>query len=320
MTLKARIATPFRLSWPVLRRLFVDAVLLVPAHAIVAAAVLWAAAQLMASRWADAGGLAALGGWSLTASYALLGGVGGAIAGAIAACARTLAHIERHTEAWILALPTDWGRDLLPEVPLDELEGRYDETLDRVTDATLGRLPVPRLVRRMAKSRLRQALLDDFLATCRERGVTVVGHGELRNWLLTRGLAYALEPARAQLRVWRAVTLGGLGLAALIAVAIAVLGGMASPVTVVLIAFALTGAGILVWGLPRARERERPAQWRVGIVTLALSATGWPALYVLLWPADLGLVWLVVVALTLVTVRWGFERAFVRGGPARLPA
>ena len=318
MSLKARIATPFRVSLPVLRRLLAESALLIPSGGIVGAAVLWGAAQLMVGRWADAG-VGALGGWSLTALYAVVGGAGGALAGAIAACARTLAYVEHHTEAWILDLPTDWGRDLLPSVPLDELEGRSGGILDRVADATLARLPMPRFVRRFATARMRQALLGDFVAMYRDRGVTVVGHGELRNWLLIRGLTHAIEPARAQLALWRALTLAALGSAVLIALAIAALGGVLRPVAIALTVFALAGAGIIAWGLPRAPRRERPERWRAGIVILGVCVAGWPAVYAWLWPREPGLAWLAVLALTYVTVRRGFEEAFIRAGAATGP-
>ncbi len=317
MSLRARIAAPFRVSWPVLRRLLADMALFVPSYAFVGLALLWAAARLLVGSWGDAGGIAVVGGWSLTGLYALLGAAGGAIAGAVEGCARTLAHVERHAEAWILDLPTDFARDLLPSVTVDELEGSRDTSLRRVADATVGRLPMPRLVRRLARERLRRALLDDFLATCRARGVSVVGHGELRNWLLARGLSRAIEPARAQLRVWRAATLGGLGLAVLIAVATAALGGVAQPAAVALGVFALAGAAILVWGLPRASLRERPARWRMGVAILAVCTAGWPVVYARLWREDLGLAWAAVLAITFMTIRRGFEEAFVRAGPAR---
>lgn len=309
MSLKARITAPFRVSWPVLRRLFVEAALLIPTHAIVGGAVLWAAARLMAGRWDDAG-LAALGGWSLTAFYGLVGALGGAIAGGLGACARTLAWVEAHTEAWILELPTGGTPDASDAMPLEEVEAN----VGRVTDAALGRLPVPRLIRRLAKSRLRSALLDDFLVSCRERGLTAVGRGEIRNWLLSRGLDRALEPARAQLALWRTLTLAGLGLAVLIAVASAALARAFDPAAIVLAVFALAGVAVLAWGLPRAGRRERPAHWRAGVLILAACVAGWPAIYAWLWSNGTWLGWLAALALTWVTVRRGFDEAFVRGG------
>lgn len=316
MSLKDRIATPFRVSWPVLRRLFVEAALLIPTHAIVGAAVLWAAARLMAGRWDDVSGLAAFGGWSLTALYGVLGAVGGAVAGGVAACARTLAWIETHTESWILDLPAGGGSDGSRAMPLEEVEAN----VDRVADAALGRLPVPRLIRSLAKSRLRSALLDDFLASCRDRGLTAVGHGEIRNWMLTRGLARALEPARAQLALWRTLTLAGLGLAVLIAVASAALAGVFDPAAIVLVVFALAGVAVLVRGLPRAGLREHPAHWRAGILILGACLAGWPAVYAWLWRSGGWLAWLAALALTWITVRRGFDEAFVRAGPERDPA
>lgn len=313
MSLKARITAPFRVSWPVMRRLFVDAALLIPTHAVVGAAVLWAASRLLAGRWDDVSGLAAFGGWSLSALYGVLGAAGGAIAGGLAACARTLAWLETHTEAWILDLPAGAATDGSGALSLEAVE----ENVDRVADAAFGRLPVPGLIRRVAKSRLRSALLDDFLTSCRDRGLTSVGHGEIRNWLLTRGLARAIEPARAQLALWRTLTFAALGLAVLIAVASSVLAGVFDPAAVVLVVCGLAGVAVIAWGLPRAALREHPGHWRTGVLILGACVAGWPAVYQWLWSRGAGLAWLAALALTWITVRRGFDEAFVRAGPAR---
>lgn len=310
MSLRARITAPFRVSWPVLRRLLVDAALLIPTHAVVGAAVLWAAARLLAGRWDDVSGLAAFGGWSLSALYGVLGAVGGAVAGGVAACARTLAWIETHTESWILDLPAGAATEGSGAMTLEAVE----ENVDRVAEAAFGRLPLPRLIRRVARSRLRGALLDDFLASCRDRGLTSVGHGEIRNWLLTRGLARAIEPARAQLALWRMLTLAGLGVAVLIAVASAALAGVFDPAAIALVVFGLAGVAVLAWGLPRADLREHPAHWRTGILILGGCVAGWPAVYQWLWSRGGWVAWLAALALTWITVRRGFDEAFVRAG------
>jgi hypothetical protein len=66
-----------------------------------------------------------------------------------------------------------------------------------------GRIRLPPPARRFIRSRLRQAVVDDFLATCEQRGAATVGFVELRDWFLGRGLDFLAAPIRAKVRVWQ---------------------------------------------------------------------------------------------------------------------
>ena len=68
-------------------------------------------------------------------------------------------------------------------------------------------------------------LFDDFLTDCERRGVTVVRFGEVRAWLLSRGLALATAPLLAKLFLVRWLIVGAL---ALLAVAVLLLARLAA--------------------------------------------------------------------------------------------
>jgi hypothetical protein len=216
---------------------------------------------------------------------------------------------------WILALPAGPGAELLPPMTLDEAYGRYDAVVDHMFGATLGRVPMPGPLRRLLRRPFRQAVVEDFLRDCRTRGLQTVGYPELRNWLLARGLPYLLAPFRGQLRLWRVVTRGLAGLALAFTLGLALLAGRLEPGSTVTAISGAVALGVLVTGLTRASGHISPLRWRVGMTALAACLGLWPQIYFRLWPLDLGMVWILVFALTFVSVRWSLRQALLGADP-----
>jgi hypothetical protein len=302
---------PLRIARRTLGALLVQ----VPLHAFAAGLLLRAAAIVLTRGWSDAGRVAAAGEWTLTTAYALIGLAGGALAGLIAAARTTVSGVEDDLRAWIEGLSPEHGRTLFPGVELERLEADYRAGLDRLADATLEHLPLPGIVRRFVRSRYRIALLEDFVQYARATGSGRAGFGELRNWLLLRGLPWLGAPVYRPLRIWRAAILGVLAMLAVLAIAVGVFAGVAEAGPVVMATFGVAAAVLLVRGL-RARDGQAPSlRHRVGVITLAAQLAGWPYLYGLLWPLDPGGAgWIAVLVVTLLTVRWSLARMVSSSG------
>jgi hypothetical protein len=291
----------------------------VPLHALAGTLALWGAATVLARNWSEAGALAAAGEWSLVNLYGLIGFLGGTLAGLLAAARMGVRFLQADAEAWIAGLSTERGRALFPSVPRERLSGDYGRVLDAVADATVGRLPLPGFAARLARSRLRVALLEDFLASCRDAGAPEVGYPELRTWLLRRGLPYLVAPLQNPLRIWRGIVLGTLALLVTLALGIAALGDLAGATTVVLAIFALTGAVIALSGVRASGRRVAPLQWRIGMLTLGAQVAAWPALGHALRGHDLGMAWILVVVAALLGLSWSVRRLIAAGPVAVEP-
>jgi hypothetical protein len=310
-----RVGSPVSLLLPL--RLFGGVILSslwrIIAYTLAGAALMVGAGTLLGQILPDAGVLAAFGRWSLLGVYAVAGLVGGALWGLNAASARVLRAFEEQAVTVLGVLTPATVEALVPEIPVDQLHAKYDRILEEVVEQTFGRVRAPRLLRRLLEERMRQAAVDAFLADCSERGVETVGFGEMRDWLVRRGVPLATAPARMSIRFWRYV---------LLTAWLVVLGAtvaLALPSTWPSIAAAVpalsVGLGLLtlVIGLPRARLHQNAWRWRLGILVLGVSVGGWPTVYTRLAGAEveLGLVWLVVLTATVASFTYGMRQAFI---------
>jgi len=243
--------------------------------------------------------LPAIGAWSVAAILGAAGAIGGGLAGMFAAAERALRAAESDLEAWFARLPRDEGDRLLPSASLESFRSGYDAVIDRMFDETIGRLPMLRFGRRLALARFRHAMVDDFLDHCERAGASVVGFSEMRDYLVGRGLPLATAPL---------LVFGILGALFGIPLLIGLLGGRVSPVTIVLGTFAALAVVTAAVGWSRAGRSAAPWRYRLGVLGFSAGLAVWPPVYVRLWPHDLGMVWLLVIAATVATFHWAARR------------
>lgn len=298
------------------RVFLLSTLLYVPAHALLFTAALIGAGALLGLALPESA-LSGIGAWSIIALYGAAGAACGAVAGVARAAERAVEALERGAGDAILGLAADEGARLVPSVPLVELRARYEAILDRMVDEMLGRLHLPAPLRRLLRRSLRQAPAEAFLGDCEARGLERVGFTEVRNWTVAAALPRALAPARAQARAWRLLACGVAAALLALAVTVSLLARAVDPAAVVLGFFAAAGATVLVAGLAREHRHPRPWKWRLGILVLAAGTAGWPWLYSRLWPMDLGAAWIVVVAVTVWTLKWGAAQALVEADRPR---
>ena len=136
-----------------------------------------------------------------------------------------IASFERQCRAWLERQAGAPDDPSFASFSRDELSSRTREIADRIVARTVGRIPLPNLVLRLLSSQVCKVLFDDFLTDCERRGVTVVRFGEVRAWLLSRGLALATAPLLAKLFLVRWLIVGAL---ALLAVAVLLLARLAA--------------------------------------------------------------------------------------------
>jgi hypothetical protein len=287
----------------------------VPLHAIAFGVALFLGAQVLRFSAGAEGLLAGVGLWTVALALGLLGVVTGAVAGGVSAAGHAADRLQAGLAEWLLALPAGPGSEVLPPMPLEEARATYDRILDAMFDSTLGRVPLPGPVRRLLRRPFRQAVVEDFLEDCHRRELESVGYPELRNWLLARGLPWLMAPFRCQLRLWRALSRGVAGLALAVTLGLALLAGRMEPrATIMVLSFTLALA-TLVAAFTTAGRHASPFRWRLGMAALAACLGLWPWVYLRLWPLAPGLLWIPVVAVTLVTVRWALRQAFLRADP-----
>lgn len=279
--------------------------------ALAGAAAFGLLGSLMTATLAERGAAAAAGAWSLSALLVVFGGLTGALLGGIAAARRALARADSEARDWLLHVPPEEQKRLLPSVPLDRVRTGYDRTLDTMTDLSLGRFRLPAIVRRVIRARLRRAPLDELISACERRGTTDIGFAEVRDWMLATGLRFAIGPVDGRLRVWQYL-IGGLIAAILIpTLLIALRVNSVQAGTTFAGILALAGFVVLVAGLPRAAQHRHPARWRTGIFVVGGGLIVCPLLYAVLLPMDLGATWILVVAVTLGAFKWGADQALV---------
>jgi hypothetical protein len=162
-----------------------------------------------------------VGGWSLAALYALLGAAAGAAAGFLYAAAATVQHLEQALRSSLHALPALTGVDRGEAQPISHIRDQYGSLVERWMGKVLDRLWMPGWLDALIRSSVREATVDRFIASCEQRGLTMVGSHEFRNWLLAEGAGLGFLPVHNQLFWWRYLVVGLLGLLALLAVLLA---------------------------------------------------------------------------------------------------
>lgn len=301
--------------WHPIRTVVTGAFVLVPAHVFVVTSALVLVVGVAGDRLPE-GVLAAIGTWSLRFVLGVLGVVAGVVAGLAGAAKRLLDGFEDLLRQRILALAArDDGR-LFPAVATAEARGRYEAVLDRMIDEMLGRVRVPRFVRRLLRRGLEQSMVEEFLADCERRGVASIGVTEVRNWAIASGLPRALAPIRGQITIWRIVSLGPPALIVSLLLLLSLIGTGVPPLHVIGAACGVLGFAILAAGHVGARTQPHPMRRRIGLgavgVVIALSPWIWAAL---LPGGTLGRAFL-VFAVTLILIIEGLRMAFVSANRA----
>ena len=276
----------------------------VPAYALTGGAALFLAARLLGWSFGD-GTLAAVGAWSFTFVLTALGIALGSLLGLATTGEDVLRAAESDIRDWLMKLPAGQGDSLFPHVSVQELRSTYEKASEELYRTTVGRIPMPGFARRAVQAKLRDALLDDFLAECTQRGVTRVGFAEVRDFMLRKALPIVTRPAHAQFRIWRLLFLALLGTGVAVPVAIGLLGSRIELRALITGMFGIVGVIVLVAGMPRAWAHASPWRYRLGIVLLSAGLFLWPIVWIELWPLDLGMAWIVVLAVTV----WSLHRA-----------
>lgn len=192
-------------------RTFVRSALsLIPLHAGLGSGALLLAAIVATRSVRGDGTWATVGGWTVTSLFVVAGLAGGALSGLLTALVRGLSVFEQECRAWIEPLPVTPGDPMPSDLTPDELRRRTDQVVNRLVASMVGRLGLPAAATRFVRSRLRRAILDDFIASCERRGSTTVSAGDLRTWLLMKGLSSSLSAASAKAAAWRIVVVGAL--------------------------------------------------------------------------------------------------------------
>jgi hypothetical protein len=206
------------------RTFLVSALLFIPASGLLGMGVLVLAGSAFPSLGANEGTWWGVAGWSLRGLYAGVGLIGGGVVGAVAASARTFSAFEASVRDLLQRWQPPSNSSSFPSLPLQQVRERYEQVIEQVYTATLGRVRLPGFLERFVRSRFRQAFVEDFLSDVERRGVSTVGLPELRHWLSVRGLPLVTAPVHAQIRIWRLVLVAAFCLLAVLPFALGLLG------------------------------------------------------------------------------------------------
>ncbi len=297
--LRSMPVRPFRL----LRTFVLSALVRVPAFGLVAGLVLFASWRIL-GRGLGENVIVAIGSWSMALVFFVAGAVLGAVVGLATSAERTLGVAEADLRAWLDRVDRTEGDRLFPAVETGRLREGYDRTVDALFEQSIGRIPMPRFARRLARDRFRRALLEDFLTDCEQRGVTSVGFTEVRDFMVKSALPVVTRPAHMQIRTWTVLAAGLLGACLVAPVAIGLLARSGDP-RAILVAICGTAAVLMLGiGLPRAGRHTRPWRYRAGLLVIAGGLVLWPLAWLELWAADIGMAWILVLTATV----WTFHR------------
>lgn len=312
----AEVAAPATAKlWRPIRTVITGAFVLVPAHVFVVAGALVLAAGLAGDRLPE-GVLSAIGTWSLQLVLGVAGVVAGVVAGLAGAAKRLLDGFEDLLRQRVMSLAAkDEGR-LFPAVATSEARAKYEAILDRMVDEMLGRVRVPRSVRRLLRRGLEQAMVEEFLADCERRGVASIGATEVRNWAIANGLPRALAPIRGQITIWRIISLGPPALVVSLLVLLSLVGTSVPPLSVVGGVCGVLGAGILAAGHVGARTHARPMRWRIGLGLVGVTVAAAPWAWAMVLPGATAGTAFLVVAVTVIALVEGLRTAFVSANKA----
>ena len=195
----------------------------VPLHLFVAITLVGGAAVYYNISVSNRGTWASLGGWSVTLLYVVLALIGGTLAGLLNAAQQVVTQVEfifrelLHTMPPLRTVAEATGR------PISKIRQEYEEVLNHTVNQASRRLRLPGWMERLIRSTLRGVVLDRFIASCTERGITIVPPQEFRNWLLAEGVSLGFMLVQDQLSWWRYLILGFLGSLVLLALALALL-------------------------------------------------------------------------------------------------
>jgi hypothetical protein len=282
----------------------------VPLYALAAGGVLFLVAQLLARALGDSV-IATVGSWSLSAALTSFGLVFGGLVGLAGTAERVLDVAEDDLRDWLRRLPVGDGERLFPSIELEQFRRGYEDSIKSIYGTTLGRLPLPGFAHRKVQSQFRHALVDEFLTQCEARGSTTIGFNEVRQFLLLKGLPIVTRPAHAQFKIWTLLLCGVLGVCVSVPLLIGLLANRVDPRGVILGTFGFAGVMVLATGLPRASRCSSPWRWRLGILIIGLGLVLWPIAWTKLWGHDLGMVWIIIVAITVWTFHRGVRLAFM---------
>jgi hypothetical protein len=190
---------------------------------LVSIAVVGGAAAYYSSTVSSHGTWAAVGSWSLTALCVVSALVGGAVAGVLSAAQRTVERLDLTLRDWLHALPAMQSASTSAGRSLATARQEYEALVDRCVTQTAGRLRLPRWLERLIRAALQGVVVDRFITSCTDRGLTLVAPQEFRNWLLAEGVSLGFMPVQDQLAWWRSLILGVLGLMVVIVLTLALL-------------------------------------------------------------------------------------------------
>lgn len=205
------------------RTFFRTLVWTLPVHVLVATAIVGGSSALYSTSVSGHGAWATVGSWSLTALYVGIALIGGSMAGILAAAQRTVERLELTLRDWLHTLPA-MGTTAEPAGrTIATVRQEYEAIVDQCAAQTGSRLRLPHWLEKLIRSVLRGVVVDRFITSCTERGVSLVAPQEFRNWLLAEGVSLGFMLVHDQLSWWRYLILGLLGLLVVIALVMTLL-------------------------------------------------------------------------------------------------
>ncbi|MBA5871806.1 MAG: hypothetical protein GDA68_17705 [Nitrospira sp. CR2.1] len=186
----------------------------VPLHLLASIVVVGGCALYSSTSMAGRGLWALVGSWSLTALSLMIAGAGGILAGLLDAAQQTVERVEQQLRAWLHTLPAAVRVDGTTGRPVDSVRAEYETLVEQWATRTGERLRLPRWLETLIRKALRGIIVERFIDSCKERGLSLVAPQEFRNWLLAEGVSLGFMPIQDQLSWWRYLVMGLLGLLA----------------------------------------------------------------------------------------------------------
>lgn len=194
-----------------------------PLHVLTAITVVGGAAVWSSTSLSTHGTWATVGSWSLTALSIVFALIGGVLAGVLSAAQYTVERLELTLRDWLHTLPPMERTTPAAARTLSTVRQEYEAIVDRCVTQTGNRLRLPRWLEKLIRAALQGVVVDRFIASCTDRGLSHVSPQEFRNWLLAEGVSLGFMPVQDQLSLWRYLILGLLGLLVALVVALALL-------------------------------------------------------------------------------------------------
>jgi hypothetical protein len=196
-------------------------ILALPLHVLAAILIVGGSAAFYGTSLSGHGTWATVGGWSLTALYVVIALIGGTVAGILDAAQQTVERLELLLREWLHTLPRMGTAAAPVGRTIPTIRQEYETVLDQFVTQAGAQFRLPRWLEKLIRSVLRGVVVDRFIASCTERGLTLVAPQEFRNWLLAEGVSLGFMLVHDQLSWWRYLVLGLLGLLVAIALALA---------------------------------------------------------------------------------------------------